>query len=158
MNTRDFLKLAVAVGASLLAGIIGSFFTAPSIPGWYTTIEKSMLTPPSWVFGPVWTLLYILMGIAAFLVWQKGLQSRVVRAALLVFFVQLVLNATWSIIFFGYQNPGLALVDIALLWLAIVCTMKRFYPVSKTAAYLLLPYLLWVSFATYLNFTIWTLN
>ena len=158
MNLKDAQKLIITIGVSELAGIIGSFFTTSSIPNWYTTIEKPALNPPSWVFGPVWTTLYALMGVAAFLVWKQGWEKKKVKVALKVFGVQLFLNAIWSIIFFGLQNPGWALVNIVLLWCAIIWTMLVFYRVSKTAMYLLIPYLLWVSFASYLNYAILTLN
>lgn len=158
MKNKDFFKLIIAVGISELAGIIGSFFTISAIPGWYAGLVKPALSPPNWVFGPIWTTLYALMGIAAFLVWKQGLQKREVKIALIVFGIQLFLNAIWSIIFFGLQNPGWALVDIILLWLVIVWTMVVFYKISKPAAYLLVPYLLWVSFAGYLNYSLWILN
>ncbi|MGB0757357.1 MAG: TspO/MBR family protein [Patescibacteria group bacterium] len=158
MKSREILKLILAIGISQLAGIIGSLFTASSIPNWYATIERPALNPPSWVFGPVWTTLYALMGIAAFLVWKQGWEKKKVKIALGMFGVQLFLNSIWSIIFFGLNNPGWALVDIVLLWFAIVWTMVVFYKISKPAMYLLVPYILWVSFATYLNYAIWALN
>lgn len=136
-----------------LAGVIGSVFTISAIPTWYAGLVKPDVRPPNWVFGPVWTTLYALMGIAGYLVWSKRRGQ-----ALRIFGVQLVLNATWSIIFFGLQSPGWALVNIVALWLAIVGTIKEFYRVSKPAAYLLVPYLVWVSFASYLNYSIWVLN
>jgi translocator protein len=155
---NNFFKLIIAVGVSELAGVIGSFFTVSAIPNWYSTLVKPALSPPSWVFGPAWTTLYALMGIAAFLVWKYGWERKDVKTALGIFGIQLFLNAIWSIIFFGLQSPGWALVEIALLWFAIVWTIAVFYKISKPAAYLLVPYLLWVSFATYLNYAIWTLN
>lgn len=158
MKINNFLKLVVAIGTSELAGIIGSVFTVSAIPNWYAGLVKPALNPPSWLFGPVWTTLYALMGIAAFLVWKAGWERKEVKKALGVFGIQLFLNFIWSIIFFGLQNPGWALVNIVLLWLAIVWTMVVFYRISKPAVYLLLPYLLWVSFASYLNYSIWTLN
>lgn len=166
MRMRDVLGLAVAIGVAQLAGIIGSFFTAPSIPGWYETLVKPALNPPSWVFGPVWITLYALMGIAAFLVWKKGWHRTDVKVALIFFSIQLVLNALWSIIFFGstsltingLNNIGIAFIEIVILWLAIVATIWAFARVSKPAAWLLAPYILWVSFAMYLNYSIWMLN
>ncbi|MDP4009173.1 MAG: TspO/MBR family protein [bacterium] len=158
MSTKHFLKLVVAIGASLSAGIIGSVFTAPAIPGWYAGLVRPALNPPSWVFGPVWTTLYVLMGIAAFLVWRNGWERKEVRAALEVFGLQLLLNASWSVVFFGLQSPGWALVNIIALWFAIVWTMVLFYTISRPATYLLVPYILWVSFATYLNYALWILN
>lgn len=158
MSTKHFLKLVVAIGASLSAGIIGSVFTAPAIPGWYAGLVRPALNPPSWVFGPVWTTLYVLMGIAAFLVWRNGWERKEVRAALGVFGLQLLLNASWSVVFFGLQSSGWALANIIALWFAIVWTMVLFYTISRPATYLLVPYILWVSFATYLNYALWILN
>lgn len=158
MNARTFLKLVVAVVVTQLAGIIGSLFTFSAIPTWYATLTKPELNPPSWIFGPVWTTLYLLMGVSAFLIWHKGWARRDVKIALSVYGVQLVLNALWSIVFFGMQSPGLALVNIALLFVSIVLTMILFYKISRPAMYLLIPYILWVSFASYLNYAIYALN
>lgn len=157
MKLRDFLKLAIAVGVSELAGVLGSVFTVPTISGWYETLQKPALNPPNWVFGPTWTALYFLMGVAAFGVWRSG-RRRKAKTALIVFCLQLVLNVAWSAIFFGLKNPFWAFVDIVALWLAIIWTIVMFYRVSKPAALLLLPYILWVSFAAYLNYAIWILN
>ncbi len=158
MNARTFLKLVIAVVVTQLAGIIGSLFTFSAIPTWYATLTKPELNPPSWIFGPVWTTLYLLMGVSVFLVWQKGWARKDVKIALSVYGVQLLLNALWSIVFFGMQNPGLALVNIALLFVSIVATMVLFYKISRPAMYLLIPYILWVSFASYLNYAIYALN
>ncbi|MFH2063502.1 MAG: TspO/MBR family protein [bacterium] len=152
------LVLLGFVIVSQLAGAVGSLFTAPSIPTWYAGLVKPALNPPGWIFGPVWTLLYALMGAAAFLVWRRGWSRAETRIALAVFGLQLVLNALWSIVFFGWQQPGWALMEIALLWLSILATILLFRRVSRAAAWLLVPYLLWVSFASYLNYSIWTLN
>ncbi len=152
------LKLIIVIVVSELAGIIGSVFTAPSITGWYAGIVKPVLNPPAWVFGPVWTTLFALMGIAAFLVWKKGLDHKDVKIALGIFIGQLVLNALWSIIFFGLHSLGGAFVEIVFLWLAILATIIAFAKISRPAAWLLLPYILWVSFAGYLNYSIWVLN
>lgn len=158
MKLNSFFKLIVAIVVCELAGIIGSIFTASAIPNWHATLAKPALNPPSWIFGPVWTTLYALMGIAAFLIWKKGWDRTDVRKALYVFGIQLVLNALWSIIFFGLQGPAWAFANIVLMWLAIVWTMILFYKISKPAVWLLIPYILWVSFAAYLNYSIWTLN
>jgi len=159
MKINNFFKLVIAIGVSLGAGVIGSFFTAPAVQsGWYIGIVKPALNPPAWVFGPVWTTLFALMGIAAFLVWKKGLDRRDVKIALGIFLGQLVLNTFWSIIFFGLHSPGGALIEIVFLWLAILSTIVAFYKISKPAAWLLVPYILWVSFAMYLNYSIWMLN
>lgn len=158
MKLNSFFKLTIAIVISELAGGIGSFFTISAIPNWYATLVKPTLNPPSWIFGPVWTTLYFLMGIAAFLVWNKGWDRKDVHKALGVFLFQLVLNAMWSIIFFGLHSPFWAFVDIVAMWLAIIWTMTLFYKISKPAMWLLLPYILWVSFATYLNYSILILN
>lgn len=155
---KDAFKLIVFIAVAELAGILGSIFTFSAIPTWYNTLVKPTLNPPSWVFGPVWTTLYALMGIGAFLVWKKGWNRSDVRKALRVFGIQLVLNATWSIIFFGLHSPFGALVCIVTLWIAITWTMVLFYKISKPAMWLLVPYILWVSFAGYLNFWLWKLN
>ncbi len=158
MNTNNILKLITAIVLSEMAGVIGSIFTVSSIPTWYATLARPELSPPNWIFGPVWTTLFALMGIAAFLVWQKGLNRRDIQVALSIFIIQLVLNTLWSIIFFGMQNPGAAFVEIIILWLAILATIIRFSKISRVAAWLLVPYILWVTFAGYLNYFIWILN
>jgi len=158
MKLNNFFKLVIAIIVSQLAGVIGSVFTISSIPTWYATLQKPSFSPPNWIFGPAWTTLYFLMGVAAFLVWRHGFEKKEVRRALTIFGGQLVLNALWSIIFFGLHNPFWAFIEIIVLWLAILATMFAFYKVSRVAAYLLLPYILWVSFAAVLNFSIMILN
>ncbi len=158
MKISNFLKLIIAIFVSESAGIIGSVFTAPSIPTWYVGIVNPALNPPAWVFGPVWTTLFALMGIAAFLVWKKGLDRKDVKIAIGIFIGQLLLNTLWSIVFFGLHSPGGALIEIIFLWFAILATIITFAKISKAAAWLLAPYILWVSFAMYLNFSIWALN
>lgn len=157
--TRLFFSIVVCQ----LAGVVGAFFTTSAIPGWYAALPKPELAPPNWVFGPVWTILYVLMGVAFFLVWQKmdtakGAKRNTIQVALSLFVAQLVLNACWSIIFFGLRNPGLAFAEIVVMWLAIVATMAAFSHVSAKATWLLVPYILWVSFAGYLNYAIWQLS
>jgi tryptophan-rich sensory protein len=141
-----------------LAGIIGSVFTASSISGWYTTLVKPPFNPPGWVFGPVWTILYAMIGLAAYLVYEKGPRRPEVRKALTVFAIQLVLNALWSIVFFGARQILGAVVEIILLWVMILLTIRLFSRISKAAAYLLVPYLLWVSFASVLTASLYMLN
>jgi len=158
MKINNTFKLIIAIVVSELAGIIGSIFTTPSIPIWYAGIAKPALNPPAWVFGPVWTTLFALMGIAAFLIWKKGLDRRDVKIALGIFIGQLVLNALWSIVFFGLHNPCWAFVEIIFLWLAILATIIVFAKISKPVVWLLVPYILWVSFAGYLNYSIWQLS
>lgn len=158
MNAKKILQLVLSIALCQSAGIIGSLFTTPAIPGWYEGLTRPALNPPSWVFGPVWITLYLLMGIALYLIWQQGWRKKMVRIAVAVFSVQLVLNATWSICFFGIQNVGLAFGNIVLLWVSIIASIILFYKISKPAGYLLIPYILWVSFASYLNYAIWMLN
>ena len=141
-----------------LAGIVGSFFTVAAVPTWYAFLNKPSFSPPSWLFGPVWVALYALMGLALYLVLEARDQKKDVRAALVVFAIQLILNAAWSIIFFGLKLPGLAWIEIMFLWLFILGSITSFYKVSRPAAWLLLPYFIWVSFASVLNFYVWRLN
>ena len=164
MKIKNTFKLIIAIVVSELAGIIGSVFTTPSIAGWYATLVRPALNPPAWIFGPVWTTLFALMGLSAWLIWQKldsgseaGMTKRV-KIALGIFIGQLILNTLWSIIFFGLHSPGAAFVEIIFLWLAILATIIAFAKISKPAAWLLVPYILWVSFAGYLNYSIWMLN
>jgi tryptophan-rich sensory protein len=157
MKVNEILKLVVSILLCQLAGFLGSLFTIPSIPTWYQTLKKPSFTPPNWIFSPVWISLYIVMGISLFLVWRRK-DSPKVKTALIFFFVQLILNIFWSVGFFGLRLPLLGLMDIILLWVAIVLTIQNFFKVSRMAGLLLLPYLLWVSFATVLNFFLWNLN
>ncbi|MCM2466404.1 TspO/MBR family protein [Methanoculleus oceani] len=151
-------QLFTSITICLLAALIGSIFTTPAIPTWYAALAKPELNPPAWVFGPVWTVLYILMGIALYLVWSRGWGQKNVRVAMAIFGIQLVLNVLWSYLFFGLQAPYFAFLEIVLLWIAILMTIAAFYRVSVSAAVLLVPYLLWVSFAAYLNYGIYVLN
>lgn len=141
-----------------MVGLLGTPFTISAIPSWYNSLNKPFISPPNYVFGPVWTILYMLMGISAFLVWQKGIKKEKIKNALKIFVLQLVLNFIWSILFFGLRSPLLGLIDILFLWVLIIVTIFRFHGISKPAAYLLVPYLLWVSFATILNFSILIYN
>ena len=152
------MKLIISIIICLAAGFIGTIFTNPSIPTWYESLKKPSFNPPAWLFSPVWTALFIIMGISLFLVWQKGLNYNGVKIALIVFGIQLILNILWSILFFGLRSPLTAFIEIIILWILILMTILIFYPISKTAALLLLPYILWVSFASILNFSLWQLN
>jgi len=152
------LKLVISLLICQCAGIIGSLFTARSIPTWYAFINKPTFTPPNWVFAPAWISLFTLMGIAAFLVWRKGMHTLGVKRALSIFLLQLGLNSLWSIVFFGGRSIQGGLVVIVLLWLAIIWTIKSFFAISKPAAVLLIPYIVWVSFAFVLNVAFLTLN
>jgi tryptophan-rich sensory protein len=158
MSGKDFLKLIGFIIVCELAGAFGSVFTVSAIGGWYSGLVKPALNPPSWVFGPVWTILYALMGVAAFLVWRSKEKFSIKRVAITIFGFQLAVNTLWSILFFGLHSTALAFADIVILWCAIILTLAWFQKISKFAAYLLLPYLLWVTFAAYLNFEILRLN
>jgi len=158
MKFQETFKLIFAIVVCELAGIVGSFFTAPAIPTWYAGLVKPEFAPPNWLFAPVWTTLFALMGVALWLVWEKGWDKKRVKIAIMIFAVQLILNTLWSILFFGWQNPLAAFIEIIFLWLAIVATMAAFARISRAAAWLLAPYLVWVSFALYLNYMLWVLN
>jgi len=155
---KDFYKLVISIGFCLFVGFAGSLTTTPSIETWYATLQKPFFNPPNWIFGPVWTLLYILMGIAAFLVWRKGTKNKIVKLAFKLFLLQLTLNFLWSLIFFGFHLPRAAFGEIMLLCIAIFLTIKVFSRISKYSGWLMIPYLLWVSFATILNLAIVILN
>ena len=156
---NKFVKIAIALLVCLAVGYSASTVTRPSVETWYPTIAKPVFNPPNWIFMPVWTLLYILMAVAAGLVWDKiKEQNEEVKKALGFFLIQLTLNAVWSYLFFGLKNPMLALIEIALLWLMIYETYLKFVKINKTAGYLLIPYLAWVGFAAVLNASIWWLN
>lgn len=157
MMTRNSVRFFLSLAIVSVAAWVGSMVTLPSINGWYAALEKPFFNPPNWVFGPVWTLLYLLMAISLYLVWSAQ-TARSKRLALSVFGVQLVLNTTWSVVFFGMHEPWLAVGVIVVMWLAIAVTMAAFWPIKKLATYLLAPYLAWVSFATGLNISIAMLN
>jgi len=157
-SIAQVLKLLISVGVCQLAGFIGSLFTSPAVPTWYATLKKPSFTPPSWVFAPAWITLYVLMGISLFLVWREGLSERNVKAAMGIFLVQLVLNTSWSIAFFGFRSTVAGLIVIVLLWICILFTMYSFLKVSVPAGLMLIPYILWVSFAAILNTSIVLLN
>ncbi len=157
MNSR-FLSLVASLVLAYAAGFIGSFFTMPAIDSWYATLTKPELSPPNWIFAPVWTTLYTLMAIAAWRVYVKGHRGPQRTFALFLYAIHLVLNALWSIIFFGLHDPFSALVVILLLLAHIAALTYLFFKLDRTAGYLFVPYLLWVSFATYLNLAIVYLN
>jgi tryptophan-rich sensory protein len=154
----NLLKLVLAVVAPLAVGALSGFATAQGVRDWYPELTKPWFNPPAWVFGPVWTVLYLLMGVAAYLVWRKGIEQPGVKLALLLFLAQLALNAAWSFLFFGMRKPGLAFAEILLLWLLIAATLVAFYARSRVAGLLLVPYLGWVGFAAFLNHALWRLN
>lgn len=158
MRGKDILGLVVCIVICQLAGVVGGLVTASSVDTWYMTLIKPSFNPPNWIFSPVWITLYGLMGIALFLVYKKGLDAEGVKAALALFFVQLIGNSLWSVLFFGLKIPFIAFLEIVVLWILILLTMIKFMKISRPAGLLLLPYLLWVSFASILNFFLWSLN
>jgi translocator protein len=156
-GARDWLALALFVAVSFAAGAVGALFTGVTESPWFRNLERPAWYPPEWVFGPVWSLLYLLMGVAAWLVWRpRGWEGA--RAPLTLFGAQLVLNAAWTWIFFGLRMPGPAFVEIVALWLVLLATIVAFWRVSRLAGGLMVPYLAWVTFAAALNFAIWRLN
>jgi translocator protein len=150
-------KLIVSIVICQLAGLVGSFFTFPAVSTWYLTLNKPSFNPPSWLFGPVWTFLFLLMGISIYLIWTKG-PSLNNSKAFEFFIIQLVLNILWSVLFFGLHSPLAAFIEIILLWIAILLTIIYSFKVSKSVSYLLIPYILWVTFASVLNLSIYLLN
>ncbi|KQC12421.1 MAG: TspO protein [Methanosaeta sp. SDB] len=158
MRRIDILKLSASLGSCYLAAFIGSIFTTPNVPTWYAALARPFFAPPDWVFAPVWTALFTLMGISAYLVWREGPTDPGVKTALAVFVLQLIVNVSWSAAFFGLQSPLAGLFVIAVLWALIALNIQMFRGISRTAGTLLLPYIIWVSFAVVLNFAIWRLN
>jgi tryptophan-rich sensory protein len=157
INRVNFHALFIAIAIPLLLGFISGIVTKDSIPLWFNQLNKPWFNPPSWLFGPVWTILYIMMGYSSYLIYLR-LPDRQAKRGLKVYSVQLVLNFMWSIFFFGLRNPKLALVDIILMWIAILITIIYFSKTSKNASWLLIPYISWVSFATILNYYMYQLN
>ncbi|OGG14622.1 TspO protein [Candidatus Gottesmanbacteria bacterium RIFCSPHIGHO2_01_FULL_39_10] len=153
---RSWSLFIFSIGICLAAGVAGSLFTFQSIPTWYTGLEKPFFSPPNWVFAPVWTILYILMGISLYLVLSS--KKKLKHEAVGVFMLQLGFNVFWSVLFFGMRNPTLALLDILALWMSIFVTIHLFGKISKLASMILIPYILWVSFAFILNLVIVLLN
>ncbi len=158
MDLNAIIKLVISIVASFAAGGIGSIFTFKAIPTWYRELKKPHYTPPNRAFGPIWTTLYILMGISVFLIWQKGIATHGAMLAFILFWVQLALNALWSIIFFGMKSKGGGVIVIVVLWLLILATIITAFGVSSLAGPLLIPYIVWVSIASYLNIGVWLLN
>jgi Tryptophan-rich sensory protein (mitochondrial benzodiazepine receptor homolog) len=154
----DWKKLIISIALCQLAGIVGGLFTYSSIPTWYASLAKPAFVPPGWLFSVVWPLLYLLMGIALYLIWIKGLQSSGITIAVKVFAVQLFLNILWSALFFGLRSPFMGFIEILVLWIVIVVNIVLFYRISRPAGMLLIPYILWVSFAVHLNYSIMILN
>ncbi len=155
---QKIVKIVLVVLVCVSVGYLSGTVTRESITTWYPTLVKPVFNPPNWIFAPVWTMLYIMMGIAAGFVWNRYSENSLVQKALGFFAIQLGLNALWSYLFFGLHNPLLALIEIVLLWLMIFETYNQFKKIDKVAGFLMLPYLAWVSFATILNASIWWLN
>jgi len=155
---RTYLRIGISVAVCMLIGTLSGFATQSSVNTWYPDLAKPAFTPPNWLFAPVWTMLYIMMGIAAGLVWARGLHHSWVKTAIYYFGFQLLVNASWSLVFFGLQNPQVALGVIVVLLVLIALTIRSFRVVSKPAAWLMVPYLLWVLFASLLNLRIVQLN
>ena len=158
MTFKLGIRILVAIGISFFIGFLGQLATQASIEDWYPSLNKPWFNPPDWIFGPVWTVLYILMGISAGIVWSKGFYHKWVKIALYHFAFQLLLNGFWSVLFFGLKEPFWALLDIIALFVILLFTIKWFKLVNQTAGYLLIPYAVWVLFAAVLNFEIWRLN
>jgi len=158
MRSGDLPKLIISVLVCVAAGFVGSLATMKSIPTWYAGLKKPPFSPPNTIFGPVWTALFIMMAVAAFLVWRRGFETEPVKIALIVFGAQLIFNVLWSVLFFGLKMPGLAFLEIILLWVLILATILLFRKASIPAAWLMVPYILWVSFAAVLNYSLWRLN
>ena len=155
---KNIVRFFIAVAIPVFVGALAGFFTATSVKGWYSTLNKPSFNPPNWIFGPVWTILYILMGIAFYLIWQKQSPVDLKRKAILFYFMQLFINFIWSILFFYAEQPGWAFINIVFMWIFIAGTIYWFLKISMPAAWLLVPYILWVSFALVLNFAIWKMN
>jgi benzodiazapine receptor len=152
------MKLLISISIPLLVGAIAGFFTSSGVNTWYAVANKPSFNPPNWIFAPVWTILYIMMGIALYLVWKTEAEKAVKQTALILFAVQLTFNFFWSFIFFYAKQPGWAFIEILVMWLMILFTILWFRKVAPIAALLLVPYICWVSFASVLNFYIWKLN
>jgi len=158
MKLNIAIRFVICLALTFCAPLIASLFTRQAITDWYVHLNKPFFTPPDWLFGPVWTVLYFLMAVSALLVWNKGLSNPSVKIALFLYLLQLVLNGLWMPFFFGLKMPLLAFCEIVLLWSAIILTILAFYRVSIAAALLLFPYIVWTSFAAVLNFSLWLLN
>ncbi len=155
---NNTIKLIIAIAIPLAVGATSGFFTVTGVESWFQTINKPSWNPPNWIFGPVWTTLYAMMGVALFLVWKSDSSDILKKTAFVLFAVQLILNFFWSFIFFDQHQIGWAVIEIIILWFFILLTIFAFGNISKLAAWLLVPYISWVSFATILNYTIWKIN
>lgn len=159
MKLSNTWKFIISVLVCEGAGSLGAIFNVGSIDTWYQTLQKPFFNPPNWLFAPAWTILFFLMGVALYFIWKNYQKKKdEAKIAIKFFIIQFILNILWSLFFFGWQNPGLALAEIIALWIFIAITMVKFYKVDKRAEYYLIPYLVWVTFAATLNFSIWYLN
>jgi len=158
MKKINIPLFVISILLCFLAGGIGSFFTTPAISTWYIFLQKPSFSPPNWIFGPIWSFLYLLMGASLYIVWNKKYEKKEKKTGLTLFFTQLFLNSVWSIIFFGLKLPQFAFIEILFLWFFILLTIIYFFKISKAAGWLLVPYLLWVSLASVLNYFIATFN
>ena len=154
----NYKRLSISIFLCQLVGWMGAIFTAEAIPNWYETLEKPFFSPPNWVFGPVWTLLYLMMGISVYLIWQRIEENKAAKTAFVLFWIHLAFNASWSLVFFNLKNLALALINILIIWSLIIILMIKFWNIDRRSSYLLIPYLFWVTFATALNYSIWMLN
>ncbi len=152
------VKLVLSLAITVILGLSGGFFSVSEIPGWYAQLQRPSWNPPNWIFPPVWTLLFVMMGISLFLVWKNNAPVRVKKMAIMIFSIQLLLNILWSYVFFKQHTMGWALAEIIILWIAILLTIFAFGKISSLAAWLLVPYISWVSFAAILNYTFWKIN
>jgi len=156
--SKKILKFIFSIVICEVAGAFGAIFTTPAIQGWYTTLQKPSINPPNWIFAPVWTFLFFLMGVSLYLIIKNGFVNREIKKGLIIFGIQFVLNILWSYFFFYLHKPLYAFIEIITLWLAIMAMILQFMKLDKRAAYLQIPYLLWVSFASVLNYFIWRIN
>jgi len=156
-KSQQILGLIFLLAICLGVGVLGAIATTPEIDGWYRTLQKPSWNPPDWIFGPVWSTLYVLMAVAAWLVWRRG-GFKAAKLPLVLFGLQLVLNTAWSWIFFHFHQPGWAFVELIGLWVTVAAVTVAFFRVNKTAGFLLIPYLAWITFAGVLNLTIWRMN
>ena len=157
-SPRSLVLLILCIALPLIAGFIGAIFTMPAIPGWYAGLQKPVFTPPSWVFGPAWTILYLLMGVSLWIVIREGLETSLRKVGVVLFFVQLAANVGWSVIFFGMHLLAAAFVEVLVLFCLIAATIGVFYRINRTAGLLLVPYLCWTAFASLLTGMIFVLN
>ena len=158
MEKNELFRLILSIIICQMAGVIGSIFTAGSVTSWYPTLVKPSFSPPGFYIGLIWIVLFTLMGISLFLIWRETPSNPAARNALYFFAAQLIVNVLWSVAFFGMRSPISGLVVIAFLWVLILITIIKFWPINRTAALLLIPYIVWVSIAAYLNFSLWRLN